>query len=262
MRQTLAKLLPFLPLFDQIAEIEESPQPAPTAPSPLPGPPQTSDAAARPQALDIDRSFVVEAPAGSGKTGLLIQRFLKLLADESVTSPEQVLAMTFTIKATAELRDNILAQLHAAAIDTPVHSAFDRQTRAFAEAVLARDRLLAWNLRDHPRLLNIRTIGSVCADIAARLPVLSGSGGRLAPIDDAEPLYREAARRTLLLLGSDPTPRSCPTRLAPPPRRQPRRMRIAHCQHARPARAMGQPHPPHASPAHRRLARHQCPAQP
>jgi ATP-dependent exoDNAse (exonuclease V) beta subunit len=205
MRQTLAKLLPFLPLFDQIAEIEESPQPAPTAPSPLPGPPQTSDAAARAQALEIDRSFVVEAPAGSGKTGLLIQRFLKLLAGESVTSPEQVLAMTFTIKATAELRDRILAQLHAAAVGTPVHSAFDRQTRAFAEAVLARDRLLGWNLRDHPRLLNIRTIGSVCADIAARLPVLSGSGGRLAPIDDAEPLYREAARRTLLLLGSDPT---------------------------------------------------------
>jgi ATP-dependent exoDNAse (exonuclease V) beta subunit len=205
----LAKLLPFLPLFDQIAEAEESPQPAPAGPPPppeslLPEPPPPVDAQARSDALDIHRSFVVEAPAGSGKTGLLIQRFLKLLADESVTSPEQVLAMTFTIKATAELRDKVLAQLHAAAKDTPAHSPFDRQTRALAEAVIERDRLLCWNLRDHPRLLNIRTIGSVCADIAARLPVLSGSGGRLAPTEDPEPLYREAARRTLLLLGSDP----------------------------------------------------------
>jgi ATP-dependent helicase/nuclease subunit A len=190
--------------------------------SPAAAPP---DAEARRQALDIRRSFIVEAAAGSGKTGLLIQRLLKLLADDSVEQPEQVLAITFTNKATAEMRDRVLAHLTAAAQsnDTgqstgepavldqlaaasseahPAENDFQAETRELARAVLTRDRQLGWALVDHPHRLNIRTIDSVCAQIARTLPVLSGSGGRLTPADDAEPLHREAARRTLLLLGT------------------------------------------------------------
>jgi len=155
----------------------------------------------REQALDIRQSWIVEAPAGSGKTGLLIQRFLKLLADESVTEPEQVMAITFTVKATSELRERVLNQLDAAANGTPVKTPFDRQTRAFAEAALERDRQFSWGLLERPQRLKIRTIDSVCSEIARALPVLSGSGGQLSPIADATPLYQEAARRTFLQLG-------------------------------------------------------------
>ena len=167
---------------------------APAQTAQLTGPP---DAEQRASALDIRQSWVVEAPAGSGKTGLLMQRFLKLLADPEVTEPEQVMAITFTIKATAELLERVLLQLAAATSNTPTTNAFDAQTRTLAMAVQAR----GWDLLNQPQRLRIRTIDSVCAEIARSLPVLSGAGGQLQPIPDASPLYREAASRTFLQLG-------------------------------------------------------------
>ncbi|GGA60459.1 ATP-dependent helicase [Edaphobacter acidisoli] len=156
---------------------------------------------ARRDALDVHRSWIVEAPAGSGKTGLLIQRFLKLLADESVQQPEQVLAITFTVKATAEMRERIVKQLQLATGSDQSKTSFERETRALAQVVLRRDQMLGWELLNHPRRLNIRTIHSVCGEIARSLPVLSGAGGALSPVEDASVLYQEAARRTLMQLG-------------------------------------------------------------
>jgi ATP-dependent helicase/nuclease subunit A len=159
------------------------------------------DFEAREQALDVQQSWIVEAPAGSGKTGLLIQRYLKLLADQSVDEPEQVLAITFTVKATTEIRDRIIGQLQrAAGADLP-KTRFDRETRAFAQKVMQRDAQLNWQLLKNPHRLRIRTIDSLCAEIASSLPVLSGSGGTQSPVADATLLYREAAQRTLMQLG-------------------------------------------------------------
>lgn len=163
-----------------------------------PGPP---DAEARAAALDIRRSFVVEAPAGSGKTGLLIQRYLRLLTDEAVTAPEQVLAITFTKKAAGEMRDRVVGRVEEARRGLPVRDDFERVTRELAVAVLARDETLGWRLLEQPHRINLRTIDSVSAEIARALPVLSGAGGALTPTEDAGPLFREAARRTVLLLG-------------------------------------------------------------
>ena len=52
------------------------------------------DQQSRDDSLDVSRSFIVQAPAGSGKTELLIQRYLKLLS--VVDNPEEIIAITFT----------------------------------------------------------------------------------------------------------------------------------------------------------------------
>jgi len=174
----------------------------PRAVTPLP------DAAERALALDVHRSWIVEAPAGSGKTGLLVQRFLKLLGDVSVTDPEQILAITFTRKATAEMRERVLSQLQGAASGHEPANDFDRETRPMALAALDRDRALGWSLIDQPHRLRVRTIDSVCSEIANSLPVLSGTGGRRNVIDEAGELYAIAAHRTFLELGGPDVPLS------------------------------------------------------
>jgi ATP-dependent helicase/nuclease subunit A len=161
------------------------------------------DRDARRRALDVEQSWIVEAPAGSGKTGLLIQRYLKLLGHESVSEPEQVLAITFTKKATAEIRDRVVVQLELAARNVPLKrdDEFERETRRLAEGVLQRDERMGWGLLENPRRLRVETIDAVCAEIARSLPVLSGGGGGQRPTEDATSLHHEAARRTLMQLG-------------------------------------------------------------
>jgi ATP-dependent exoDNAse (exonuclease V) beta subunit len=155
------------------------------------------DAAERHAALDPARSFVVQAPAGAGKTGLLTQRFLRLLA--TVEEPEEILAITFTRKAATEMRNRILGALQDAEAGRPASGEYARQTAALAAAAVERSRSRDWVLSQDPGRLQIRTIDSLCHGLARRLPLLSRSGGPALAVDDATELYRLAARRTLAL---------------------------------------------------------------
>ncbi len=153
-----------------------------------------ADAQARRQALTPDRSFIVQAPAGSGKTELLTQRVLRLLA--TVERPEEILAMTFTRKAAAEMKQRILEALEAAR-GAPPEAAYKRDTWQLASAALARNDALGWGLLDSPSRLRVMTIDSLSASLTRQMLLLSQFGGNPGVAEDARPLYLEAARNTL-----------------------------------------------------------------
>jgi ATP-dependent exoDNAse (exonuclease V) beta subunit len=153
------------------------------------------DAANRTRALDPRESFLVQAPAGSGKTELLIQRYLALLA--RVDAPHRVVAMTFTRKAASEMRERVVGALQEARDDVPVESAHKRATRALAKAVLAHGETRGWSLLEHPSALAIVTIDALSGALARQAPITSRLGASPRVIERAEALYAEAARATL-----------------------------------------------------------------
>jgi ATP-dependent exoDNAse (exonuclease V) beta subunit len=167
----------------------------------LPNPP--ADADARQQAIDIRRSVIVQAPAGSGKTDLLTRRYLRLLA--AVDEPEEILAITFTRAATAEMRSRILRDLEAAAGRRPF-SPEDEDRIAIARIAIAHAERRGWKIFEQPQRLSIETIDSLCLRIAHDRPLLARLGGHFQPIEEADPLYALAARRTLEHLGGPNAP--------------------------------------------------------
>jgi ATP-dependent helicase/nuclease subunit A len=158
----------------------------------------SGDQQARRDALDISRSFIVQAPAGSGKTELLIQRYLNLLG--SVDNPEEVLAITFTRKAAAEMQLRVIQALELAETGVQPLEDHERITFDLARSVLSRDQELSWNLVANPRRMRVQTVDSLNASIARSQPLTAIGGARGGAIlADAEmnSLYRNAATLTL-----------------------------------------------------------------
>ena len=156
------------------------------------------DLAQRREALDPRRSFIVQAPAGSGKTELLIQRYLLLLA--RVNHAEEITAVTFTKKAAGEMRERVLQALADAQSGKTPESEHEKLTLELAAAALQRDRDAGWHLVDNPVQLRIQTIDALCAGLTRQMPVLSRFGAQPDSIEDAEVLYRQAAQATIALV--------------------------------------------------------------
>ncbi len=164
---------------------------------------ESTDSAAREAALDVTQSFIVQAPAGSGKTELLIQRYLALLA--TVQQPEQVVAITFTRKAAAEMRSRVVRALRAAADGVPAKQPHERTSLELARAAIARDGALGWNLLGQPQRLRMDTLDAFNAWLARQLPVLADGVAAADVVDKPEELHREAARRCVAALGEGGT---------------------------------------------------------
>jgi ATP-dependent helicase/nuclease subunit A len=156
---------------------------------------QLSDASARIEALDPYQSFIVSAPAGSGKTGLITQRMLKLLA--IAENPEEILCITFTRKAAAEMRQRIFGALVNAQDRPKPNNNFELQTWELAQKVLKRNSEKGWNLLDIPYRLRIKTIDSFCHYVAKQFMFDSGTGELPEQSEFPEGFYQIAARELL-----------------------------------------------------------------
>jgi ATP-dependent helicase/nuclease subunit A len=164
-------------------------------------PRKVSDADARERALDPAKSFLVEAPAGSGKTELLIQRYLRLLS--LVAQPESIVALTFTRKAAAEMKERVLSALRAATGGKPPANEYERLTRRLAEHALERNEHQGWNIMEDPGRLQISTIDSFCSVLTRQMPVLAKLGSAPAVLEFADELYYAAARRSIVALAEN-----------------------------------------------------------
>ncbi len=161
-----------------------------------------ADQAARLDALNAHESFIVQAPAGSGKTELLIQRLLTVLADAE--HPSEVLAITFTNKAAGEMRDRLQSALQSATVPAAENlSPLELRRRDLATRVLQRDAARGWHLLTDLSAVLIDTFDAFCARIIARAPLTQvAAAGALAGISTSlAPLYREAARDALFDTG-------------------------------------------------------------
>jgi ATP-dependent helicase/nuclease subunit A len=157
-----------------------------------------ADTLARERASDPRRSVLLQAPAGSGKTTVLTERLLRLLSE--VDQPEEILAITFTRKAAAEMRARVLKALRG---ETEASSAQGARMRKFADAALARATLRGWDLAQDPGRLRIQTIDSFNFRLATQLTVTAKAGGSLLITERPGELYNRAARQTLAAADHD-----------------------------------------------------------
>ncbi|MDJ0794408.1 MAG: UvrD-helicase domain-containing protein [Woeseiaceae bacterium] len=157
-----------------------------------------ADEQARRDALDVARSFIVQAPAGSGKTELLIQRYLKLLS--IVDDPEEILAITFTRKAAGEMQLRVLDALRLARSGEEPDEPHRQLTNQLASAALQRSEERGWNLIGSPRRMRVQTLDSLNRSITRAQPLSSpesSSGVRIVTDADLTAIHDAAALATL-----------------------------------------------------------------
>lgn len=143
-------------------------------------------------AIDPTQSFIVQAPAGSGKTSLLVQRYLACLAQ--CDSPEQVIAITFTRKAAHEMRERIMHSLKSSLHIAP-SNAHEKVTQGLVKHVLKKNDELQWQLLSQPQQCRILTIDALNAWLIKQAPLCASINYHYQINPQPHNDYQEAARR-------------------------------------------------------------------
>ena len=139
-------------------------------------------------ALDCTRNIAVTAGAGTGKTFILVERYLDILINHD-TDIRQVLAITFTRKAAAEMMKRVAERLN--------------RLLQVEQSDKKREHLV--HIRDYLSAAYISTIHSFCARILREYPVEAGIDPDFVQLNDIqyEILFKETFDETLGELGSD-----------------------------------------------------------
>ncbi len=143
-------------------------------------------------ACDPERSAVVEACAGSGKTWLLTSRLFRLLL--AGARPDQILAITFTRKAAQEMKERLFDLLRECALanDTALSDMLTLRGAQATAANLVCARGLAGQVLTNPRGVTIDTFHGWFASLCQMAPLASGFSRQSEPTDHPEFLMDEA----------------------------------------------------------------------
>ncbi len=106
------------------------------------------------KAHDLNRHISVTAGAGSGKTAVLVHRYLKILLEKDLP-PNQVVAITFTEKAAAELKQRVVNEVNIRLKEEPHNTQLERIKTGMLSA-------------------QISTIHAFCSRILREYPVEAG----------------------------------------------------------------------------------------
>ncbi len=140
-----------------------------------------ADRAAREFATDPAHNVVLEASAGTGKTSVLVERYLRLL--RGGVAPANILAITFTRQAAAEMRARIIGALRRDAAESPAGR-------------------VRWSaLRDRLGEVTVSTVDAFCLALLREFPLEADLDPGFGIADETEipRLADEAVDRTLVV---------------------------------------------------------------
>ncbi len=147
------------------------------------------------EAADPGYSTWLSANAGSGKTRVLTDRVARLLLEE--VSPQNILCLTYTKAAAAEMQNRLFKRLGAWAMMPDADLRAELTTlgvdRQIEDAQLAQARTLFARAIETPGGLKIQTIHSFCAGVLRRFPLEA----------QVSPQFREMEERDAELLRAD-----------------------------------------------------------
>ena len=150
------------------------------------------DIKARKKSINPNKSMLIVADAGCGKTEQMARRYLSLLANRE--RPEGIVAITFTKKAASEMKERIHKYLKMGTSETKPSENHLIETWELAKSAIAADYENSWGIINNPQKIKIQTIDSFCIDLVNNNILLNSYGCQISALEDTDKKYINAAK--------------------------------------------------------------------